>query len=288
MEPQQPLGQPINPNPGDPHFVPQPLGSPPQKPRTAKKLWILLGGAIGILLVLGVAYWAMSKSATEAYGKDVAAYKQQIKDVRDGMNAALDEQDISIREPEAPPVFEEYGIKLQGVIAAAPQPPKVLLVIPAGDDATKNEAKALTTAATNYANELRRIYDLFEFYTTTAEDFKPIKDLGTFTVFNPQEIKAVPGLWATFMEKFKALPPPGGLEPFKADLVAQGEILQTKFTELADGYDSRTTGQNDDLITELSKLADAFNEAFQKNAATTTNEAIDKVNQYYDELDALI
>lgn len=288
MEPQQPLGQPVNPNPGDQQFVPQPLGTEPTKPKMGKKLWVIIAGVVGLLLVLGVAYWFMAKDAASGYKEEAAAYKQAIKEVRDGMNTKLDEADISIYSAEAPPVFEEYGKKLQDVIANAPKQPKVYLFIPVGDSATKKEVEALTAAATNYANELRRIFALFSYYTTMANDFKPIRDLGSFTVNNPAEIKAVPGLWATFMEKFKALRPPAGLESFKQDLIVQGDVMQTKFTELADGFDSRTKEQNDQLASELSDLADTFSETFQKSSSETSNDAIDKVNTNYDELDKLL
>jgi len=286
MEPRQPQMQPINPNPSDPQFVPQPVGPEPTKPKMGKKLWILVAGVVGILLILGGLFWFLSKNAKADYSKAVVAYEQQIKEVRDSMNSKLDDNDISIYSVEAPPVFEEYGKKMQDIIASAPKPPKVFIFIPAGSANPK--VAELTAAANNYASELRHIYQQFTYYTTMANDFKPIKDLGTFTVFNPDEIKAVPGLWTTFMEKFKALEPLPGLEAFKADLISQGEVMQTKFTELADGFDGRTIGENDDLITVLSDLADAFNQTFVDSATELQNEAIDKVNTYYDELDKLL
>lgn len=285
MESQQPLGQPVNPNPTDPQFVPQPLGSGAPKPKMNKKLWWIVGGVAALLLVLGVGYWQGAKGTEAAYREDVAAYEQRIKEVRDGMNTVLDDQNILIRSPEAPPVFEEYGKKLQEVIASRPKQPKVLLVVPVGGP-TKNEADALTTAAANYAGELCRIYELFIFYDAMADAFKPIHDIGTFTVFNAAEIKSMPGLWTTFLEKFRALTPPAGLESFKDDMTAQAETLLAKFTELANGFDGRTIGQNDDLITGLSDLADTFSKTFQQNSTETSNQAIDNVNRYYDELDS--
>lgn len=291
MEPQQtnqPHGQPINSDPTQAPFVPQPLGPDSPKSWMNKKVWLIVGGIVALLLLLGVGYWVLGSGAKQSYKEDAAAYEQAIKEVRDGMNTELDENDISIYEAAAPPVFEEYGIKMQEVIANAPKQPKVYGFIPAGGSATKKEVDNLTTAATNYANELRRIYALFVYYSAMAEDFKPIRDLGTITVFSPDKIKAAPGLMATFMEEFKALTPPAELESFKADMVAQGEVMLTKFTELADGFDSRSVAQNDALITVLSDLADAFSETFQKSSSDTTNEAIDNVNTYYDELDKLL
>lgn len=278
--------QPSNPNPSDPKFVPQPVGSAPTKPNISKKLWLLIAGIAGLLLILGGLFWFLSKNAKDDYSKAVVVYEQQIKEVRDGMNSKLDDSDISIYSVEAPPVFEEFGKKMQDVTAKAPKSPKVFIFFPAGSANPK--VAELTAAASNYANELRLIYQQFTYYNTMANDFKPIKDLGTFTVFNPDEIKAVPGLWATFMEKFKALAAPAELESFKAGLIAKGEIMQTKFTELADGFDSRTIGENDELITVLSDLADTFNQTFVDSATKTQSDAIDKVNTYYDELDKLL
>jgi len=283
MDEKQLFGQPINPAPGDSQYVPQPLGN---TPKPGKKLWLIIAGALGLLLILGGLYWVLAKNAKSDYDKAAVSYKQQIKEVRDGMNTKLDDGNISVYDPEAPPIFEEYGKKMQDIISAAPKSPTVLGFIPAGK--ADPEVTALTSAAVNYASELRHINQLFEFYTGIANDFKPIKDLGRFTVLDTAEIKALPGLWETFLTKLNAVEPPIGLESLKADLILQGEALLTKFKELADGFDQRNVGQNDELVKGLEEPVQAFNKTFVRSSGENTKAAIDKVNQFYDDLDKLL
>lgn len=288
MESQQPLGQPINANPEDTKYVPQPLDSGSKTPGSSKKMWIIIASVVGILLLLGAAYWFMSKNAVEAYKKDAATYKQELTEVRDAMNTELDEQNIGASSPKAPPIFEDYGKQMQETIKSAPKPSKVFGFLPVSGGQTKQDVDKLTAAATNYANQLRYINELYIFYTTVAADFKPIKDLGTFTVRDADKIKALPGLWETFLNKFKALQIPSNLETLRADLIAQGEELYAEFKILADGFDGRTQEQNDQLVKDLKDQTVTFNDIFQQSARDVPADAIDKVNAYYDELDKLL
>lgn len=287
MSSQPPLGQPVNPNPDDAQYVPQPFDAGGPK-KAGKKMWIIIAGIAGVLLVLGGAYWLLSKQAAQDYRQDAAAYKQQIKEVRDNLDATLEEQDISLGDPETPPVLEEYGKQLQAVTAAAPQPPKVLGFLPVSGGVTKQEVDTLTAAANNYANSLRHVYSLVTFYTATADLFKPIKNLGSFTALDPNKIKALPGLWETFIVDFTALPVPPGQEALHAELIRQAEVLLAEFKELADGFDARTLQQNDDIITSLSEPTKEFNQTFQTGGFDSANEAADAAIKYYEELDKLL
>lgn len=281
MEPQQPLGQPINPSPSDPQFVPQPLGSEPSKPKMGKKVWLIIAGVVGFVLVLGVAYWFMSQSAVKSYKEDAVTYKQQIKQVRDDLNTVLDEQSISARSPKAPPLFEEYGKKMQDVIGKAPKNPKVFGFIPvSGVGETKQQVNTLTKAATDYANQLRAIYAFFTYITTTADQFKPIKDT--------TDIKAVPQLWESFLTEFKTLTPSSGMEATHDELVRQAESILTELTTFVDGFDQRTTAENSAIAQDLTKTIATFNKTFQDAVQDTTEQSLDKVNQYYDDLDKIL
>lgn len=288
MEPHQPLEQPINPNPGDAQYVPQPLDSVPKPPGQRKTLWMIVACVVGLLLILGVAYWFMSKSAVDNYKQAAVTYRQDLTEVRDAMNNVLDEQNISARDVEAPPVFEEYGKKLQDVVTGAPTSPKVLGIIPVSGGQTKTEIDALTTAANSYAGQLRHIYELYVFYTATADAFTPIKNLGTFTVLDVNEIKALPGLWETFITEYKALPVPAGQEALRDELVRQAQTLLAEFQTLNSGFDQRTVPENDAIVVSLKEPTQALNQTFQTAAADSVNEAIDQVNTYYDELDKLL
>lgn len=245
---------------------------------------MIIAGVIGLVLLLGGLYWFLAKNAKADYAEAAVVYEQQIKQVRDDMNTKLDSEEISIYSPEAPPVFEEYGKKMHDVIANAPKPPRVLGMIPAGG--ANPEVTALTTAATNYANELRHINESFEYYTAVANAFKPIRNLGMFTVLDAEIITGLPAMWETFLAEFKTLEPPAELEAFKAEMILQAETLQTKFKELADGFSQRSIDQNDALAAALDEPTDTFRDTFAQSSSDTSNEAIDKVNQYYDELDA--
>ncbi len=280
MDEKQPLGQPITSKPGDPQYVPQPLGNGKSpKPKPNKKMWLIVGGIVGFLLLFGLAYWFMGQSAAKSYKEDAITYKQQIKQVRDDLNTTLDEQNISARNAKAPPIFEEYGKKLQGVVASAPKNPKVFGFMPvSGVGDTKQQVDSLTQAATNYANQLRAIYTFFTYITTTADQFKPIKDT--------TDVKALDDLWATFLTEFKKLTPSPGMEATHEELVKQAETLLTELKTFVDGFDQRTFAENSAIASELTKSIAGFNETFQKAVQDTTEESLAKVNQYYDELDA--
>lgn len=278
------MGQPISSEPAGLPHAPQPLQNQPLN----KKLLPIILGAIGILVLCAGMFWWLGQGAKKEYAAAAATYKKEILAVRNAMNTALEEQDIAVRSPQAPAVFDEYGKKMQDVVATAPRAPKVLFIPVVGVGQTKQQIDALTVAATNYANELRRVKKIVEYYTTVAELFKPIKDLGIVTATQPAAVKALPGLWQTFQTQFKALPPPSGLEDLKTDLTAQAETLHTEFKKLADGFDGRTFAENDTIMGGLNAQAQTFNKTYQQNIQSTSSEAIDKINIAYDKLDKLL
>lgn len=281
MEPEQPSMQPINPNPSDPQFVPQPTGSGAAKPKMGKKLWLIIAGVVGFLLVLGVAYWFMARSANEGYKKDAAAYKQSIKEVRDTMDNQLEKEGVSAYDRDAPPIFEEYGKKMQDVVTKAPKKPKVFGFIPvSGVGETEQQVNTLTQAATDYANQLRGIYTFFVYITTTADQFKPIKDT--------TDVKALPELWEAFLTEFKTLTPSPDMESTHEELTRQAETILTDLTAFVGGFDQRTTAENSAIAQDLTQTIATFNKTFQEAVQETTEQALDKVNQYYDELDKLL
>ena len=285
MDEKQPLGQPINDKPGDAQYVPQPLGGSSSAPKSNKTLWMIIAGAVGLLLLFGVAYWFMSKNAAEDYKTDAAAYKQAILTERDALNAELDDNNIGASSPEAKSVFEEHGKKLQEIAANAPETPKVMGLPVAVDQAQKEEIEQLTKATNDYANALLSDVAIYNYYIAVTEAFEPIKNLGTITVMNRDKIMSFGTLWPEFLATFKTITPPAELQAMHTDLIAQGTAIDEKTKPLVANFDANTETANDLLLGELTPLTKEFNTTFVDGITTASKASYEAVNDTYDKLD---
>lgn len=280
--------QPLTPGLDDPQYVPQPVGTGGQKPPLNKRLFMIIGIAVGGVLLLAGAFWLLAKSAKNNYVQAAATYKQEITDVRDGLDKTLEDQGISGNSHQAIPFFEEYGKKLQEVIASEPKPPKVLGIMPVSAGQAKDDTEALTRAASAYANELRRNFELSTYYVTVAEKFKPIKNLGLILAVDEADITALPGLWQTFLADLRAMHVPADLEATHAQLIQKGEALHTGFKTVADTYKTSTIGQIDQALSNLTTPSKEFNDIFNKSASDMSKSSLRAIADAYSALKAIL
>ncbi len=282
MDEKQPLGQPINDKPGDPQYVPQPLDGSAPAPKSRKTLWIIIAGVVGLLLLLGVVLWFMSKNAVKNYEADTVTYKQAILAERDALNAELDENDISASSPEAKPIFEEHGKKLQQIVANAPKAPAFMGV--ATDD-LNGEIALLTGAATEYADALLNDATIYNYYVDVTEAFKPIKDLGTITAMTRDKIMSFGTLWPEFLATLKMISPPAELQTMHDDLVTQATVIDEKTKQVVAGFDTNSEMSNDTALSQLTPLTKTFNTTFVNGINTASKASYEAVNDAYDKLD---
>lgn len=288
MDEKQSFGQPINDKPGDAQYVPQPLDGPGPAPKSNKTLWMIVAGAVGLLLVFGVAYWFMSRSAAESYKTDAATYEQAILAERDALNAELNDNDIGASSPEAKPLFEEHGKKLQEIAAKAPETPTVMGLPVSVDQTQKEEVEQLTKATNDYANALLTDAAIYNYYIDVTEAFEPIKNLGTITVMNRDKIMSFGTMWPEFLATFKTITPPAELQAMHTDLIAQGTAIDEKTKPLVANFDANTETANDALLGELTPLTKEFNKTFVEGIKTASEASFEAINSTYDELDKLL
>lgn len=286
MDEKQQLGQPINDKPGDAQYVPQPLDGSSPSPKPSKKLWMIITGVVGFLLIFGVAYWFMSKSAAEDYKTDAAAYKQAILTERDALNAELDDNDISASSAQAKPLFEKHGIELQKIVANAPKAPKAM-GLPVSVD-QKEEVDQLTKAASDYAHALRNDYAIYNYYVVVTEAFDPIKDLGTITAMTRDKVMSFGTLWPEFLASLKMITPPAELQAMHDDLIAQAAIIDEQTKQLIANFDTNSDMANDAALGELTPLTKTFNTTFVNAINTASEASYEAVNTTYDALDTLL
>lgn len=289
MDPQQssntPMGQTINPGVGGPDYVPQPIPDAPKPGGRPRKLVFALLAALAAVLLLLFAGWWWAAQARANYIESAHTFKQRVTDERDAINDAFVQQDATLSDAEAPIILNDGAENFNKILATAPAKPKIFWFIPVSIGDMGLETDALIKAAQNYQSAMRRVADTYNYYVDVTSAFQPLKDLGTITVDNQDELTTE---WSSYLAAIKEITPPAGLESVHSALVTSTEEIGTKLNSMLEAYKEGDTDAYKSLVIEADTAVKQTSKDFAVAIDEQAGKANDSVNERYDQLDELL